>query len=267
MHDLALLGDLSPWLLLFLCTAALVAGWVDAVVGGGGLVQLPALLTGMPADTATGAVLGTNKVASAAGTSISALTFVRRVRPVLATVLPLVLTAAAGSAIGAGLAGLIPRAGMAPIVLVALVVVGVHTLRRPVMGLEHAPRWSGRAHTLRTGAIGLGVGIYDGVLGPGTGSFFIILMVAVLGYGFLEASVHAKLANLTTNLGALLVFGLQGHVWWALGALMALANVVGGYAGARLAIRFGSGFVRIVFLVVLGALILRLAWDSLQLLW
>lgn len=119
---------------------------------------------------------------------------------------------------------------------------------------------------LRAAAIGGAVGLYDGVLGPGTGTFFIIAMVAVLGYGFLEASVHAKLANLTTNLGALLVFGLQGEVWWLLGALMAVANVGGGFLGARLALRFGSGFVRVVFLVVTGALALRLAWDTAELL-
>jgi len=260
------LDDLSPWLLLFLLGAAFVAGWVDAVVGGGGLVQLPALLTGLPAGTGTGTVLGTNKVASAAGTAISSLTYMKRVRPVLSTVAPLVVCAAIGSAAGAGLASFIPRPWMSPIVLVALLAVGIHTLRRPVMGLEHAPRHHGVPHVLRTAGIGLGVGVYDGVLGPGTGSFFIILMVAVLGYGFLEASVHAKLANLTTNLGALLVFGVQGHVWWLLGAVMALANIAGGYLGARLALRFGSAFVRGVFLVVTGGLSLRLAWDTLQLL-
>lgn len=260
------LDDLSPWILLFLLGAAFLAGGVDAVVGGGGLVQLPALLTGLPSDTATGTVLGTNKVASAAGTAISSATYLRRIPPVPATAVPLVLCAAAGSALGASLASLIPRPWMSPIILVALVAVGVHTLRRPLMGLEHAPRHRGAGHVLRTAAIGLGVGVYDGVLGPGTGSFFIILMVALLGYGFLEASVHAKLANLTTNLGALLVFGLQGHVWWLLGAVMAAANVAGGYLGARLALRHGSGFVRIVFLAVTGALTLRLGWDSLQLL-
>ncbi|MDN6302970.1 MAG: TSUP family transporter, partial [Brachybacterium sp.] len=134
------------------------------------------------------------------------------------------------------------------------------------MGIEHAPRHRGRAHLLRSGGIGGGIGVYDGILGPGTGSFFIIAMVAVLGYGFLEASVHAKLANLTTNLGALLVFGMQGEVWWILGAVMALANVLGGYLGARLALKLGSRFVRGVFLGVTGALALRLAIDSVALL-
>lgn len=263
LDQIAQLGALT---LLLLVGAAFLAGWVDAVVGGGGLIQLPALLTGLPAETSTATVLGTNKVASAAGTAVSSATYLRRVTPVLATVVPLVACAALGSAAGAGLASTIPKDWMSPIVLLALLGVGGYTLARPTLGLIHEPRHTGRAHGLRAAAIGGGVGLYDGVLGPGTGSFFIIAMVAVLGYGFLEASVHAKLANLTTNLGALLVFGLQGEVWWLLGALMAVANVAGGYLGARLALRFGSGFVRIVFLVVTGALAVRLAVDTVALL-
>lgn len=258
--------ELSVLTLVLLFAAAFVAGWVDAVVGGGGLIQLPALLTALPAETSTGAVLGTNKVASAAGTAVSSWTYVRRIMPVAATVVPLVVCALGGSAAGAALASLIPKPWLSPVVLLALLAVGAYTLLRPTMGLEHAPRHHGRGHVLRAGGIGAAIGIYDGILGPGTGSFFLIALVAVLGYGFLEASVHAKLANLTTNVGALLVFGLQGEVWWLLGAVMAVANVLGGYLGARLAMKLGSGFVRIVFLVVTGLLALRLAVDTVALL-
>lgn len=263
LDQIAQLGALT---LVLLVGAAFLAGWVDAVVGGGGLIQLPALLTGLPAETSTATVLGTNKVASAAGTAVSSATYLRRITPVMTTVVLLVVCAALGSAAGAGVASAIPKEWMSPIVLVALLVVGGYTIARPAMGLTHSPLHTGRGHVLRAAAIGGAVGLYDGVLGPGTGTFFIIAMVAVLGYGFLEASVHAKLANLTTNLGALLVFGLQGEVWWLLGALMAVANVGGGFLGARLALRFGSGFVRVVFLVVTGALALRLAWDTAELL-
>ena len=245
--------QISVLTLIFLVGAAFLAGWVDAVVGGGGLIQLPALLTSLPADTSTATVLGTNKVASAAGKAVSSWTYVRRITPIAATALPLVLCALLGSAAGAGLASFIPRPWLSPIVLVALLAVGVYTLLR-------------RAQVLRSGGIGGVIGVYDGILGPGTGSFFIIAMVALLGYGFLEASVHAKLANLTTNIGSLLVFGLQGEVWWLLGALMACANVLGGFLGARLAIRLGSRFVRIVFLVVIGALAIRLSLDTVALL-
>ena len=266
MPLLAELTQLTALTLVLLLAAAFVAGWVDAVVGGGGLIQLPALLTALPVDAPTGAVLGTNKVASAAGTAVASLTYVRRLPPIARTVIPLVLCALAGSAVGAALASTLPRDWLAPVVLVAVLAVGAFTLLRPAMGLVHAPRHEGRGHVLRTAAIGAGVGVYDGALGPGTGSFFIILMVGVLGYGFLEASVHAKLANLTTNIGALLVFGLQGEVWWLLGGMMALANLLGGHLGARLALRLGSRFVRSVFLVVTGVLALRLAADTVALL-
>lgn len=264
--DVPVIGELSATALVLLGLAAFGAGWVDAVVGGGGLIQLPALLAGLPAQAPTGAVLGTNKLASAAGTAVSSATYVRRVRPLPRTVVPLVACAAIGSAIGASLASLIPRPWMAPIVLVALVVVGTYTLRRPEMGLEHAPRHLGAPHAARAGGIGLGVGVYDGILGPGTGSFFIIAMVSVLGFGFLEASVHAKLANLTTNLGALAVFGLHGQVVWSLGAMLAACNVLGGWLGARLALRHGSRFVRVVFLVVVAGLALKLGSDTVRLL-
>lgn len=264
--DLPGIGPIGALSLGLLAGAAFLSGWVDAVVGGGGLIQLPALLAGMPAAAPTGAVLGTNKLGSAAGTAVSSATYVRRVRPHVATVVPLILCALAGSAAGAGVATLIPRTWMSPIVLVAVLAVGAYTLARPRVGLEHAPRHSGRPHAVRSGAIGLSVGMYDGLLGPGTGSFFIIAMVALLGFGFLEASVHAKLANLTTNLGALAVFGFQGHLIWALGAVLAAANVLGGFLGARLALRHGSGFVRVVFLAVTGVLAIKLAIDSLALL-
>ncbi|WP_259556831.1 TSUP family transporter [Brachybacterium sillae] len=263
---LDLLSSVGPGTLALLLLATLVAGWVDAVVGGGGLVQLPALLMGLPAQASTAAVLGTNKLASAAGTSVATVSYLRRVRPVAVVAIPLVICAGVGSAAGAALASLIPRAAMSPVVLVVLIGVGAYTLRRPALGLVHAPSVHGREAALRAAAIGGGVGLYDGALGPGTGSFLILAMVALLGFGFLEASVHAKLANLTTNLAALAVFGVSGEILWLLGALLAAANITGGLLGARLALRLGSGFVRTVFLVVVAVLALRLAADSAALL-
>ncbi len=133
------------------------------------------------------------------------------------------------------------------------------------MTSEH--KHSGGSHYRRSAAIGLGVGAYDGILGPGTGSFFVIALVAVLGYGFLEASAQAKIANLCTNLSAIAVFTAHGSVLWTLGLLMGSANLVGGFLGARTALRHGSGFVRQVFLVVVGGLILKLSYDTLTAFW
>ena len=256
--------DLPLTTLVLLVLVALVAGWVDAVVGGGGLIQLPALLIGLPAGIPPAAILGTNKLSSMWGTGTSAVTFARRVRPDWRTVLPLVLGAALGATGGAQLAKLLPKDLFTPIVLVALVGVGLYTWRRPELGLVTAIRHVGGAHYGRSAAIGLVVGAYDGFLGPGTGSFFVIALVGVLGYGFLEASGKAKIANLVTNLSALAVFAAHGSVLWGLGLSMGAANLLGGYLGARTAIARGSAFVRRVFLVVVAALALKLAYDTVE---
>ena len=254
--------DLPLLTLIALLLAAFVAGWVDAVVGGGGLIQLPALLIGLPAGISPAAILGTNKVSSVWGTATSSATYAVRIRPDWRTVVPLVVGAGLGSAGGAQLAKLLSKDAFTPIVLVALVVVGVYTWRRPQLGLVSARKHAGRAHYGRTAAIGLGVGAYDGFLGPGTGSFFVILLVGLLGYGFLEASAKAKIANLVTNLAAISVFAAHGSVLWGLGLSMGAANLVGGFLGARTAIARGNVFVRRVFLIVVGVLALKLAYDT-----
>jgi uncharacterized membrane protein YfcA len=260
---LADLGELSALTLALLVLAAFVAGWVDAVVGGGGLIQLPALLIGLPDSTPPAAILGTNKISSVWGTATSSITYAVKVRPDWRTIVPLVIASAVGSALGAQLARFLPRDYFTPIVLVALVVVGIYTWRRPELGLTSKRKHDGGAHYGRTAAIGLGVGAYDGFLGPGTGSFFVILLVGVLGYGFLEASAKAKIANLVTNLSAITVFAVSGSILWALGLVMGAANLVGGLLGSRTAISRGNAFIRRVFLVVLAGLIIRLAYDTL----
>jgi uncharacterized membrane protein YfcA len=146
-------------------------------------------------------------------------------------------------------------------VLVVLIGVGIYIWRRPQLGMVSMRKHAGRKHYAWTVVIGLMVGAYDGFLGPGTGSFFVILLVAVLGYGFLDASATAKIANLVTNLSAIVVFGLSGSVLWGLGLIMGAANLMGGYLGARTAISRGNAFVRKVFLIVLSGLIIKLAYD------
>jgi uncharacterized protein len=258
--------DLPALTLVLLVLAAFVAGWVDAVVGGGGLIQLPALIIGLPASAPPAAILGTNKISSVWGTATSSITYAIKVRPDWRTVVPLVISAGAGSTLGAEVAKVLPKVYFTPIVLVALVAVAIYTWRRPQLGLVSRRKHDGRAHYGRTAAIGLGVGAYDGFLGPGTGSFFVILLVGVLGYGFLEASAKAKIANLTTNLAAIAVFGLSGSVLWTLGLTMGAANLVGGFLGARTAIRYGNRFIRRVFLLVVTALIIKLGYDTVRLL-
>jgi uncharacterized membrane protein YfcA len=253
--------DLPALTLALLVTAAFAAGWIDAVVGGGGLIQLPALLIALPDSTPPAEILGTNKVSSVWGTATSSVTYAIKIKPDWRTIIPLVVASACGAVLGAQLARFLPKAYFTPIVLIALVGVGIYTWRRPELGLVSKRKHDGRAHYGRTAAIGLGVGAYDGFLGPGTGSFFVILLVGVLGYGFLEASAKAKIANLITNLAAIFVFALHDSVLWALGLSMGAANLVGGLLGARTAIRRGNAFIRKVFLVVLAGLIIKLAYD------
>ena len=253
--------DLSALSLAALILAAFVAGWVDAVVGGGGLIQLPALLIGLPSSTPPAVILGTNKISSFCGTATSSLTYALRIPLDWRTVTPLVVASAVGSAVGASLAKLLPREAFTPTVLFALIGVGIYVWRRPQLGMVSTRKHPGRRHYGLTASIGLVVGAYDGFLGPGTGSFFVILLVIVLGYGFLEASATAKIANLVTNLSAIVVFGLAGSVLWGLGLIMGAANLLGGYLGARTAISRGSSFVRKVFLVVITALTIKLAYD------
>lgn len=251
--------DLSWELLALLALAGLAAGFVDAVVGGGGLVQLPALVLGLP-GVAPVHVLATNKLASVCGTTVSSVTYYRRVRPDPKTFVPLMVFAFAGSMAGAAVASRIPANALEPIVLVVLVVVGTYVLFKPDMGHLTELRFAGHHHTIAAISAGSVIGFYDGALGPGTGSFLVFSLVGLLGYSFLEASAKARLANWATNLAALVVFVPQGAVLWKVGVVMGLANLCGGYVGARTAVSQGSRFVRIFFVLVVGAFVVTLSW-------
>lgn len=258
------MDGLESGVLLFLALAGLAAGFVDAVVGGGGLIQLPALLVGIPGATPV-QLLATNKIASICGTTVSSITYFRRVRPDVRTAFPLAVAAFAGSLGGASLAFLFTKEAFNPVILVVLVGVGAYTLARPTMGQLQRLRFGHvrpRRHLAAAMAIGVIVGAYDGALGPGTGSFFVFALVSVLGYGFLEASAKAKIANFATNLAALVVFVPQGAVLWQVGLVMGACNIVGGYLGARVAVARGSRFVRVFFVLVLVAFIAKIGLDT-----
>lgn len=253
--------DIDVATLALLLAAGFVAGWVDAVVGGGGLIQLPALLL-VPGISPVQA-LATNKLAGIMGTSVSALTYYRRVGPDLRTAGPMAVAALLGAIGGAALASRIPAHLFTPIILVVLIVVGAYTVARPKLGAETNLKWSGNGHKTIAAGLGILIGAYDGLLGPGTGTFLVISLVSVLGYAFLPASAIAKIVNLATNAGALIFFIPYGAVLWGLGLAVGVANLLGGYLGARMAVARGSGFVRVIFVLVVGALIVRLTWQVL----
>ncbi|MFL6133203.1 MAG: TSUP family transporter [Nocardioidaceae bacterium] len=256
------MDDPSLWTYALLALAGLFAGFVDAVVGGGGLVQLPALVVAFP-GAAPVQVLATNKLAGSCGTSVSSVTYYRRVRPDPRTFVPLMTVAFVGSVAGAIVASHISKAAFNPIILVALVVVGTYVLLKPDIGRVTNLRFAGHRHTAAAVLAGLVIGFYDGALGPGTGSFFVFTLVGLLGYNFLEASAKARLANWATNVAALLVFALQGAVIWRVGLVVGLCNLLGSYVGARTAVSKGSGFVRVFFVVVVVAFIVKIGSDVL----
>ena len=254
----------DPTTLVLLAVAALTAGFVDAVVGGGGLIQLPALVLGLPGASPV-QVLATNKLGSICGTSVSSVTYYRRVRPHAGTFVPLMAFAFLGSLGGALIASHIPKESFQPIVLVVLIAVGSYVLFKPELGVATELRFSGHRHTAAAMASGLVVGVYDGALGPGTGSFFVFTLVGLLGYAFHEASAKARMANWATNLAALCIFVPQGAVMWRVGLILGVCNLLGAYLGARTAVSRGARFVRIFFIVVVSAFVVRIGGELLGL--
>ena len=245
--------------IILVVVAGLLAGWVDAVVGGGGLIQLPAMLL-IPGISPVQA-LATNKMGSIFGTTTSTVTYLRRVHPDLRTAIPMAVIAGLSAVGGAAVATVLPAAVFKPIILIALVVVLAFTLLKRGAGIVTQLKYGGRRHYVIALIIGLVIGFYDGLIGPGTGSFLIIALVSALGYSFLDGSAKAKIVNLATNVGALALFLPTGHVLWGIGLVLGASNMVGGYLGSRMAVSKGSGFVRVVFVVVVLALIVKLGFD------
>ena len=250
--------------LLCVTLAAGLAGFVDAIVGGGGLILLPTLFAVHP-SALPATLFGTNKAAAIGGTAWACSQYARRVTMNWGTLAPAAVTALLASFAGAWLVTMVPATGLRKALPLVLLVVLLYTLWRKDLGRVHAPHLSPRREAMRGSAIGAGIGFYDGFFGPGTGSFFVFLLVRGLGYDFLHASAGAKLLNTATNLAAIALFAVKGHVWWHVAAVMAVANVVGSLLGARLALRHGAGFVRGIFIAVVSLLILRTGWDALRL--
>lgn len=245
-----------------LAVAALLAGFIDAVAGGGGLVQVPALFAALPGE-APATIFGTNKGSSIFGTANAAWRYARRIQLPWDIALPAAGAAFVFSFLGAATVAWLPREVVRPLVLVLLVAVVVYTALKPDFGQRAAPRLLSTGVRPLAMAVGAALGFYDGFFGPGAGSFMIFAFVGLFGLDFLRASSAAKVVNLTTNAAALVFFAPTGHVLWLTALTMAVFNVVGALVGARLAIKHGSGFVRWVFLAVSGVLTAKFGYDTL----
>ncbi len=247
--------------LLVLMACACLAGFVDSMVGGGGLIQLPALLNVFPSAPIP-LLFGTNKFASFFGTSVSAWHFVRRITIPWHVVGGAALAAFVCSFLGSRSVSLIDPTLLRPVIIVLLLAVLVYTVVRRDLGQVHSPKRSPHARTVIGIAVGAILGFYDGFFGPGTGSFLIFAFVALVGFDFLHASASAKMVNLATNAASLVFFIPTGNVRYELAIGMALANMTGSFIGARLATSKGVAFVRVVFVLVVLALVARLVWLS-----
>ncbi|WP_171162233.1 TSUP family transporter [Streptomyces sp. I05A-00742] len=255
--------DISLTTLLLLCLAAAAAGWIDAVVGGGGLLQLPALLVGLP-HVSPAYVLGTNKAVAICGTAAAAVSYTRRAPIDLRTAFRIGLAALGGSLAGAFFASGIDSAVLRPLIMAILLGVLVFVLVRPGFGAAAAAAGPVSRRRVLTAILvaGLGIGFYDGLIGPGTGTFLVLALAGILHMDLVSASGTAKIVNVCTNVGALVTFSLQGAVLWQVALPMAVFNLGGGAVGARMALKRGSGFVRWVLVVVVLALLCKLGYDE-----
>jgi uncharacterized membrane protein YfcA len=247
---------------VLLGAAAFTAGLVDAVVGGGGLIQIPAIFAVFPRENPA-TLVGTNKLAAIFGTGVAAVNFARRVPVAWSTAGPAAIAAFLLAFAGAWTVTRVPGdfvRSMLPLILIA---VAVYTFKKKDLGSVHAPLHSGMTERLLAIGIGAAIGFYDGFFGPGTGSFLLLLFVRFFGFDFLGASAAAKVVNVACNFSALLWFGYSGHLIWQLGMLMAACQICGSIVGTRLALKHGSGFVRKLFLVVVTLLILKTGYDAL----
>jgi len=249
----------AGWLVLL--PLAFMAGAVDAVVGGGGLIQIPALFTVYPGESPA-TLFGTNKCASVVGTANATWRYARWVAMPWRTILPAASAAFGLSYLGAAAVAWLPKDAVRPLILLLLILAAVYTLKRKDFGQIHRPAHSGHRELAYALLLGGVIGFYDGFFGPGTGSFLIFLFVRFFGFDFLHASAGAKVVNVATNLAALAYFVPNGYVLPWLAGAMAIANVGGSMAGTWLALRHGSAFVRRVFLLVVGLLIVKFAWDT-----
>lgn len=249
--------------LITLCVFAFLAGFVDAVVGGGGLIQLPAFFILQP-QLALAQTLATNKTASFFGTLVAAIRYLKRVKIDWKHIAPAIAAALCGAFGGALLISFVHKEQFMPFIICVLTFVLIYTLFKRQLGLHHVDKqisqWKTFVFSILIGGL---IGFYDGLIGPGTGSFLIFAYVVIFGYDFLRASTNAKLINCVTNIAALSFFFVKGFIVWQIAVPVAAANMAGSYTGSHVALKKGSAFIRILFIVVVIALIAKLSYDYL----
>ena len=252
--------------LVLMCVLSLLAGIMDAAVGGGGLLQIPALFSLMPANTPIATVMGTNKFASICGTFMSGVQYVRKIAVPWKMLLPAAALAFLTSFGGSMLVTYIPVQWFKPFILLVLVAMAIYTFCKKDFGQQERSHALSKKEWYIGLACGALIGFYDGLIGPGTGSFLTFVFIRLFAFDFLTAVASSKIINITTNLAALSFFVPNGYILWAWAIPLAVANLSGGIIGTHIALRGGTRFLRYGFMVLLVVLIGKFAWDLLPLL-
>jgi uncharacterized membrane protein YfcA len=245
--------------IILLCLIAFLAGYVDAVVGGGGLIQVPAGLILMPTQPVS-TVIGSLKVPSFIGTCFATYQYLQRVKIPILRILLFTSIAFTAAYSGSLLLTSISSQFMKPVIFFVLLAMAIYTFTKKELG-QSVKKDQIKFPMLKGIFICLLIGFYDGFIGPGAGSLFVLAFIAILGYDFMQASAHAKIVNLSTNLGSLILFIGKGVILWPVAIPMSICNATGGFFGSRMALKKGNQFIRKIFLIVILATLVRLGYD------
>jgi uncharacterized protein len=252
--------DIEIYILVLLCVASFVAGFVDAIVGGGGLIQTPVALIALP-NLSVASIIGTLKIPGFSGTSIATIQYLKKVKVDWKLFGIMAIVSFVFAYIGSSLLNVMQNDFMKPVLFVVLVLLLIYTYVKKDFGQLEINSLSKQQTYIYAVIICVFIGFYDGFIGPGTGSLLIMAFIAILGFDFLQASANAKLVNLATNIGSITLFAMKGKIVWAIALPMAVCNATGAFIGARLAISKGNGFIRIFFLVIVTITLLRFGYD------
>ena len=251
---------METYIIIFLCIAAFFAGFVDAIVGGGGLIQTPVAMILLPNLTVAN-IIGSLKIPAFSGTSFAAYQYLKKVQMNWKLLSIMAVVAFSAAFLGSNLLTLVHNDFMKPLLLIVLTLIAIYTFTKKDFGIHKAKEHSVKKQLLLAVLMSVCIGFYDGFIGPGTGSFLVLGFVSVLGFDFLHASANAKMVNLATNFGSICLFILKGKIIWAIAIPMAICNAIGGWVGAKLAIKKGNAFIRVFFLVVVIGTLIRFGYD------
>lgn len=251
---------METYIIILLCVAAFFAGFVDAIVGGGGLIQTPIAMILLP-NLAVSTIIGSLKIPAFSGTAFAARQYLKKVDMNWKLLSVMALLSFCAAFFGSHVLTLVSNDFMKPLLLLILSLIAIYTFAKKDFGQSKIKNHTPKRQLLYAVGLSVCIGFYDGFIGPGTGSFLVLGFVAVLGFDFLHASANAKMVNLATNFGSICLFVLKGKIIWAIAIPMAVCNAFGGWLGAKVAIKKGNGFIRVFFLIVVVGTLLRFGYD------